>query len=70
MRVKRTTVVFLMETKGSKSLLESVKRKIRFTNCFVVESIGKSGGLALMWNEDTLLNIVNYSQFHIHSKNN
>lgn len=47
-RVKRTTVVFLMETKGSKSLLESMKRKIGFANYFVVESIGKGGGLALM----------------------
>lgn len=33
-----------------------------------MESIGKSSGLALFPNEDTLLNIVNYSQYHIHSK--
>lgn len=35
--------------------------------CFVVEPVGKRGGLALFWDRDVDLEILNYSQWHIHS---
>lgn len=33
---------------------------------FFVNLIGHKGGLALFWNNDTHLNVLNYFQFHIH----
>lgn len=60
--------MFLTKMKGTYSLLELVKRKLGFTHSFVVESVGRSGGLAMLWTKDTSLCIVNYSQFHIHCR--
>jgi hypothetical protein len=38
---------------------------VGFPNLFVVDSVGKSGGLALFWEEDVIIDIQNYSQRHI-----
>lgn len=55
-----------METKQTRPQLELIKRKIGYQNFFVVDSIGKSGDLALFQSEDSLLKIMNYSQYHVH----
>jgi exonuclease III len=44
---KRPAMIFLMETKLRKSRMELVRIKIGFPNMMVVDSIGRSGGLAL-----------------------
>ena len=41
-------IVFLMETKLKKEWLDLIKEKCKMKNCFVVPSIGSSGGL-IMW---------------------
>lgn len=44
---KKPIMVFLMETKLQKVKMESIRCKLGFENMFVVDSIGKSGGIAL-----------------------
>jgi hypothetical protein len=61
-KVKRPIVVFLMETKLRQVKMERIRYSLGFNNLFVVDSVGKSGGLALLWNEDAGLEIQNYSR--------
>lgn len=41
-------LIFLIETMCNKMCMENVRRSINFENCFVVDSIGKSEGLAML----------------------
>lgn len=54
-----------METKLKACRVEKIKMRLSFERCFVVEPIGRGGGLALMWRDDIYLEILNYSQRHI-----
>ncbi|XP_042988623.1 uncharacterized protein LOC122316153 [Carya illinoinensis] len=54
-----------METKCSKTRIEEVSKILNFDSCSVVDSIGSSGGLALMWNNKVEVDIFNYSRWHI-----
>jgi hypothetical protein len=45
--------------------MEHIRYKSGFQNLFVVDSVGKSGGLALLWGEDVVVDIQNYSHRHI-----
>lgn len=42
-------LVFLMENKLGSIQMEMIKHKLGFKNCFMVDSVGKGGGLALLW---------------------
>ncbi len=64
---KRPSLVFLMETKLNRKKMESIKTRLGYDGIFVVDSHGKSGGLALMWKSDILITIQNYSRWHIHA---
>jgi len=57
--------VFLMETLCSKKSLECIRSHLSFESLFVVDPVGCSGGLALLWSNSTLLEIYNYSWSHI-----
>jgi hypothetical protein len=57
--------VFLMETLSKKNQLEKVRCKMGFEGLFVVDPVGRSGGLALLWKEANSLEIFNYSRSHI-----
>jgi exonuclease III len=46
---KKPNLVFLMETKLRQKQMESIRVKLGFKNVFVVDCIGKGGGLALFW---------------------
>jgi hypothetical protein len=46
---KRPNIIFLMETKCRKSKMEGIIVKLGFEGLFVVELVGQSGGLALLW---------------------
>lgn len=48
--------------------MEVIKQRIRAQHCFSISSIENKGGLAMLWFEDTNLDIVNYFEFHIHTK--
>lgn len=36
------------------------------TNCFIVNAVGSKGSLALLWNDIFPIEIVNFSNYHIH----
>lgn len=57
-------ILFLIETKCNKNKLENLRVKLRYGGLFIVDSVGRSGGLALFWREDVLLEIQN---FHINA---
>ena len=46
---KDPKIVFLMETKLEKILMERIGRKMQFNNIFVVPHVNMAGGLALLW---------------------
>lgn len=45
-------ILFLMETKCSKTRVEVIRVKLGFAGAFIVDPVGHSGGLALLWKED------------------
>jgi hypothetical protein len=66
-RVKRPNLVFLMETKMLQKRAATVLIKIGFDHCFVVDCHGKGGGLMMLWKDDILVEIQNYSRRHINA---
>ncbi|XP_042983221.1 uncharacterized protein LOC122312630 [Carya illinoinensis] len=62
---KCPNLVFLVETKAGKQRLESVRRSLKLDGCFVVHSVGLSGGIALLWKEEWEVTIINYTRWHI-----
>jgi exonuclease III len=65
---QRPNIIFLMETKCRKSKMEGIRVKLGFEGLFVVEPIGQSGGLALLWKEAHELEIQNYTRRHINAR--
>ena len=49
---KDPIIVFLMETKVEKFVLDRIGRKIHFANPFLVPRVNSGGGLALFWKCD------------------
>jgi hypothetical protein len=45
--------------------METIRIKLGYYNTFVVDSMGKSGSLALLWGVDVEAEIQNFSQRHI-----
>ncbi|XP_042939417.1 uncharacterized protein LOC122274448 [Carya illinoinensis] len=62
---KKPNVVFLMETKMKKTKAESLRRRLKFEGCMVVESVGLKGGLMMMWDHMIEVEVVNFSVWHI-----
>ncbi|CAI9764609.1 unnamed protein product [Fraxinus pennsylvanica] len=62
---KVPSLVFLSETKLHRKKMENLRVNNRFDNCFVVDCVGRSGGLAVLWMEDINAEIVNFSNSHI-----
>jgi hypothetical protein len=58
-------MVFLMETKLRKEKMEAIRCKLGFSSMFVVDSVSRSSGLALLWGEEIFLDIQNFSHHHI-----
>lgn len=48
-----------------KEKMEMVRYKLGFPSMFVVDNVGKSGGMALFWGEEIRVDIQNFSQRHI-----
>jgi hypothetical protein len=59
---KQPNFVLLVETLSKKKSLERISIRMGFDDLFVVEPIGRSGGLALLWKEERDLEIYNYSR--------
>ncbi|XP_042939332.1 uncharacterized protein LOC122274351 [Carya illinoinensis] len=45
--------------------MEKIRNKLGFDQSFVVDSIGKSGGLALLWKNEVKAQLTSYSRSHI-----
>lgn len=60
-------MVFLMETILLTQRLERIKLRNGFSNVFGLDWVGRSGGLALLWNGDSLVEIQNFSRRHINA---
>jgi hypothetical protein len=58
-------MVFLMETKLRKEKMDLIKYKLGFPNIFAVDSVGKSGGMALFGGSKVVVNVQNFSLQHI-----
>lgn len=54
-----------METKLKVSRIEKMKDQLRFEGYFSIDAIGRSGDLALLWKEEVLVSVVNFSQRHV-----
>jgi hypothetical protein len=64
---KRPIMVFLMETLLCNKKAEFLRIKLNFDYMFVVEKVGRSGGLILLWNAHTNVTIHNFSRRHINA---
>ena len=64
---KKPDLVFLMETKLRRNTMEKVRSKLGFPNMFVVDCIGRSGGLGLLWRAEVNVEVKNFSQRHINA---
>uniref|UniRef100_A0A803NSJ4 Reverse transcriptase n=1 Tax=Cannabis sativa TaxID=3483 RepID=A0A803NSJ4_CANSA len=60
-------LIFLSETRLKKEKAENLRVALCFEGCFVVEALGKSGGLILLWSNLIDCNILSFSSFHIDS---
>ena len=56
-REKRPDVLFLLEAKCKKGKMETIQAKLGYARLFVVDPIGLSGGLALLWKEEQKVEI-------------
>lgn len=65
---KRPILVFLMETLSTNSRMSYIKNKLGFKGVFTVDSLGRNGGLALLWREEVQVHINSYSRNHIDAK--
>ena len=65
MRKQGPKILFLMETKFDTKCFEYIRLRLGFFGCFVIPSLGRSGGLALIWKDDANVTISNFSQHHI-----
>ncbi|KAK4286588.1 hypothetical protein QN277_003124 [Acacia crassicarpa] len=64
---KKPHLVFLMETKQKASVVRKVRRRCGFTEEWIVNPVGKSGGLALWWSDVITINILFSSSNIIHT---
>ena len=62
---KDPMLVFLMETKVEKYVLDRISRKIQYSNLFVVPRHNTGGGLALFWKTDSNVDVQSFSDRHI-----
>ncbi|KAF5464528.1 hypothetical protein F2P56_014601 [Juglans regia] len=58
-------VLFLQETRLSTREMESCKYKLGFQNCLGISSQGRKGGIALLWDAEIDLSVINYSSNHV-----
>lgn len=64
-RDRKPDVLFLMETIASSNMIEKLRIKFGFANCFSVDRVGRSGGLAVFWKHNVDCGIASYSNNHI-----
>ncbi|KAL0324537.1 UNVERIFIED_CONTAM: putative mitochondrial protein [Sesamum calycinum] len=64
LRVNNPHLIFLAETKCSSSQIEVLKRRLNLFGC-CVDSKGRSGGLALLWQKSIEVQLQSFSSYHM-----
>ncbi|XP_031090858.1 uncharacterized protein LOC115995850 [Ipomoea triloba] len=64
-RTKRPVIFFLMETRLCSAAMEKIRVTLGFESLFTVDSVGLSGGLAIIWKKEVELDILSFSRNHI-----
>ncbi|KAL8138861.1 hypothetical protein V2J09_004862 [Rumex salicifolius] len=64
-RKEALKVLFLMETKSDRRKMEAMRLKLGFVGVFIVDYIGRSGGLSLMWDDGMKVTVKSYTDHHI-----
>ncbi|KAL9151827.1 hypothetical protein ABFS82_11G077500 [Erythranthe guttata] len=64
LRRKNPNLVFLAETKAAPGLVEKLKRKWNL-NGIGVDRVGRAGGLALLWQKNSEVSLISFSNHHI-----
>jgi hypothetical protein len=59
------SMLCVLETQIHKTWVEALKGTLGFANSFAVSSSGHSGGLGIFWNNNTRVESLPYSQYHI-----
>lgn len=62
---ERPSFIFLCETIDNKGKIECLRRALKFDGLIAVDSIGKSGGLALLWRVKDQVQVNSMSKNHI-----
>lgn len=57
-----------MEIKCTRSKVEMIKNQCVFSHSFIADSRGLSGGIALLWKGDNVVNLLSYTKHHISVK--
>jgi hypothetical protein len=58
-------IVFISETRQQSNRVRNLKSRLALDNGFVVDGKGKSGGLALYWDNSIKFTILSYDMHHI-----
>ncbi|XP_071923061.1 uncharacterized protein [Coffea arabica] len=64
-RLHSPELVFLAETKNKKYVMNKIRMRLRYDNLFVVDPIGRAGGLAVVWRKDLVVKRVLSTEFTI-----
>ncbi|KAG2725715.1 hypothetical protein I3760_01G079200 [Carya illinoinensis] len=62
---KWPTLVFVCETKTKSYKISNLQRRLGMEGCLVVDSDGRRGGLVLLWRYENVVEVINYSSWHI-----
>ncbi|PNX98658.1 ribonuclease H, partial [Trifolium pratense] len=58
----RPDVLFLSETLSTSQQLERIRVLLKYDSCLSIDVEGRSGGLAVLWNDKSKCKIINYSR--------
>ena len=61
-------VLCLVETQISGARAENLKSTLGYDCSFAVDASGRSGGLAILWNNEIKVEILGFSKYHIDGK--
>lgn len=62
---KVLNILFLSETLCNANRMERIRVRLKYENRFMVNAIGRSGGLDLLWNRRVNVEVVGYSNHYI-----
>lgn len=68
MKDQAPTICFLMKTRLNKDGFKKHCRNLPFPNQFIVKKPDSSGGLALLWKDEVVLDVINFTTNHILAK--